>query len=164
MNILVAVATRHGATLAIAETVASTIGQTADADVDVVALDDVTSVDGYDAVVLGSAVYMGRWLGVARKFVDAHATELAARPVWLFSSGPIGDPPQPNDDPVGVPELMRVTHARGHQTFSGRLQRHGLHLAEKTVVRALHVPDGDFRDFDAVKVWATDIGHALATE
>lgn len=66
----------------------------------------MTGVGGYDAVVLGSAVYVGRWLEPARELVDAHAEELAARPTWLFSSGPIGDPPKPEaDDAVQIAEI-----------------------------------------------------------
>jgi len=54
----------------------------------------IQAVDGFDAVVLGSAVYAGHWLKPARELVDRSRDALAARPVWLFSSGPIGDPPQ----------------------------------------------------------------------
>jgi menaquinone-dependent protoporphyrinogen oxidase len=47
----------------------------------------------FDAVVLGSAVYAGRWLDPARQYAALYADVLRARPVWLFSSGPIGNPP-----------------------------------------------------------------------
>lgn len=161
LNVLVTVATKHGSTLEIAERIASTIAHAIDADVDVVEIDQLTSVDRYDAIVLGSAVYMGRWLSVARRFVDEHGDELTTRPVWLFSSGPIGEPPQPEEDPADVPELIRITRAREHRTFPGNLQRHGLGFAERAMVRALRAPDGDFRDFTAVAAWATDIATAL---
>jgi menaquinone-dependent protoporphyrinogen oxidase len=61
--------------------------------------EQVDEVEGYDAVVLGSAVYAGHRLKPARKLVDRCGAALAARPVWLFSSGPVGDPPKPEEDP-----------------------------------------------------------------
>jgi menaquinone-dependent protoporphyrinogen oxidase len=55
---------------------------------------DVGAIDGYDAVVLGSAVYLGNWMKPAKEFAVREAAALAAVPVWLFSSGPIGSPPE----------------------------------------------------------------------
>ena len=53
---------------------------------------DVASLDGYDAVIIGSAVYMGHWLDPAKDLVSRFGDALAGRLVWLFSSGPVGDP------------------------------------------------------------------------
>ena len=61
--------------------------------------EQVEGVNGYDAVVLGSAVYAGHWRKPARELVNRCGTALAERPVWLFSSGPIGEPPFPPDEP-----------------------------------------------------------------
>lgn len=134
LRVLVAVASRHGGTDGIARALAAAVQRTFDtsgveAEVDCTSLVDVPSVERYDAVVLGSAVYMGRWLSTARRFVDAHAAELAVRPTWLFSSGPIGSPQKPTDDAVDVAHLVDITRARAHETFPGRLQRNDLRLA-----------------------------------
>ena len=83
MKVLVAASSRHGATGEIADEVGRTLEERG-LDVQVASLDDVTDVSGFDAFVLGSAVYVGRWLGPARTFVEEHAGELAARPTWLF--------------------------------------------------------------------------------
>ena len=96
MRILVAVATRHGATREIAENIASAAASAlTDAGVwseaDVRDVGRVTSVDGFDAVVFGSAVYMGRWLEPATKFAEAFEENLRRVPVWVFSSGPVGE-------------------------------------------------------------------------
>src|SRR5205807_2446948 len=105
--------------------------------VDVRPAEHVTMVDGYDAVVLGSAVYAGHWLEPARRLVEDQAPALAQRPVWLFSSGPIGDPPKPTEDPVDVAALVEATGAREHRVFAGRLDRHHLGFAERAIALAL---------------------------
>jgi menaquinone-dependent protoporphyrinogen oxidase len=86
----------------------------------------------------------------------------APRPVWLFSSGPIGDPPQPDEEPVDAGDVARSTHARGHRLFAGRLDRHRLGFGEKAVVMALRAADGDFRDWDAIDTWAAQIAGELS--
>jgi menaquinone-dependent protoporphyrinogen oxidase len=125
------------------------------------AADEVDGVERFDAVVCGSAVYMGRWLPEATSFVTRNAGELAKRPVWLFSSGPIGEPPQPEGEPQGVAEMIERIHARGHRIFAGRLDPDRLGLREKVIVGMLRAPKGDFRDFPAVTAWAGEIADAL---
>jgi menaquinone-dependent protoporphyrinogen oxidase len=160
MRVLVTAASRHGATTGIAEAVAEALrggGLT----VDLVAPEDVNALEPYDAIVLGSGVYAGRWIDSARTFAERHADELVTRPVWLFSSGPIGDPPKPVEDPPEVAGLVERLAARGHRTFAGRLDREELGFLERTVTRALRAPDGDFRDWDAIRAWATEIASEL---
>jgi menaquinone-dependent protoporphyrinogen oxidase len=119
MRVLVAASSRHGATGEIASEIGRVLTEH-DLDVRIASLDDVADVHGFDAFVLGSAVYVGRWLGPARAFVDQHAGELAARPTWLFSSGPIGDPPKPvGDAAVNDDSLVEATGASEHRLFTG---------------------------------------------
>jgi menaquinone-dependent protoporphyrinogen oxidase len=79
----------------------------------VVSAEQVTTLAGFDTVVLGSAVYMGHWLAPARDLAERLAREAAGRPVWLFSSGPLGDPPKPAQDAVDVAPLLASTGAHG---------------------------------------------------
>ncbi len=161
MKVLVAASSRHGATGEIADEVGRTLEERG-LDVQVASLDDVTDVSGFDAFVLGSAVYVGRWLGPARTFVEEHAGELAARPTWLFSSGPIGDPPKPDADAaVSVDGLVEATGALEHRLFTGRLDRSRLGLGERAVVRVVGAAEGDYRDWDDVRQWAASIADAL---
>ena len=162
MKILVSAASRHGSTAEIAARIAGTLrtGLPGGTVVDVVPCADVGDVTPYDAFVLGSSVYMGRWLEDARALAERIATE-PPRPVWLFSSGPIGDPAKPAEEPGGVGDLAKSVNARDHRLFAGRLDRNQLGFAEKTVVRALRVPQGDFRDWDAITTWATHIAAEL---
>jgi menaquinone-dependent protoporphyrinogen oxidase len=134
----------------------------ADAHVDVRSVETVTMLDSYGAVVLGSAVYMGRWLKSARTFAHANATQLAEIPVWLFSSGPVGDPPKPDTDPSDLGPIMDLVHAQEHRRFTGKLDRRRLGFAERAVVSATKAPDGDFRDWLAIEVWAAEIAAILA--
>jgi menaquinone-dependent protoporphyrinogen oxidase len=81
--------------------------------------------------------------------------------VWLFSSGPVGDPPKPEEDPVDVAEVLAATRAREHRVFAGKLVRKQLAFPERAIVTALRVPDGDFRDWAAITGWAGAIATAL---
>ena len=96
MKVLVTVGSKHGATDEIGAAVRNALS---DAGVEAVHVppDEVGSLEGYDAVVVGSGVYAGRWVESARRFVDGHADELRTKPVWIFSSGPLGEPPKPDD-------------------------------------------------------------------
>jgi menaquinone-dependent protoporphyrinogen oxidase len=161
MTVLVAVASRHGSTEEIAHAIGTSL-QERGLDAVVVRADEVENVVGYEAVVLGSAVYAGRWLEPARSLVYEHVSELAALPTWLFSSGPIGAPPKPEaEEAVHIDKLMVLTHARGHRIFAGQLVRSRLSFAERAVTRAFHAPEGDFRDWEEIDAWAGEIAEAL---
>src|SRR5919106_1163682 len=98
MDVLVAVASRHNSTREVAQAIADELSRVG-LRVDLVAASDVEALEAYDAVVLGSAVYMGDWLPGARRFVTRHRTRLATVPLWLFSSGPLGrEDPKPHGD------------------------------------------------------------------
>jgi menaquinone-dependent protoporphyrinogen oxidase len=87
MRVLVAYASRQGSTAEIAARIADRIRDTG-IDTDCVAAGSGPLVSTYDAFVVGSAVYIGKWEKDARAFVEAHAEALATHPTWLFSSGP----------------------------------------------------------------------------
>jgi menaquinone-dependent protoporphyrinogen oxidase len=167
MRVLVTAASRHGATEDIAERIAHVL---VDAwpgaekpTVDVVPVAELDIIDEYDALLLGSAVYMGKWMRSARQFAAANADDLSRRPVWLFSSGPVGDPLQPVDEPTGDQELVRLTGARGYASFAGRLRMAELGLGERATVRLAHVAEGDFRDWGEIDTWASSVAEELAT-
>jgi menaquinone-dependent protoporphyrinogen oxidase len=163
MRVLIATASKHGATSEIGDTIAEVLGNQG-FDVTTKTPEEVGSVDTFDAVILGSAVYAGRWMRPARELVDRLAPDLAQGPVWLFSSGPLGTPPEPGWDPVDVAEIKDVTAARSHRLFMGKLDWSTLDFAEKAIAAALQSPSGDFRDWDAVTEWAREIGERLETE
>ena len=161
MRVLVAVASRHGATQDIAATIAAVLRDTG-IEAELPNVEDVRDVAGFDAVVLGSAIYMGNGLPEARAFVEQHQHALSMLPLWLFSSGPLGaGDPQPQGDPVGAMKIVAVTHPREHHIFAGRLDKTSLGLRERLATRVVHAPEGDFRDWDAIRNWAGEIAASL---
>ncbi len=161
MNVLLAVATKHGATHGIADAISEELAR-----LGIVAtvrnLESVADLDGYDAAILGSAIYMGQWMPSAHRFVDEHEAALKAMPVWLFSSGALGtDAPVPARPPVALNRMAERIDAREYRMFAGRLDNEDLSLGERIVTRAVHAPEGDFRDWDAIRAWARDIADNL---
>jgi menaquinone-dependent protoporphyrinogen oxidase len=162
IRVLVTAASRHHGTVEIAEAIGSGLNDRGIVSV-AVPVEQVTTLHGYSSVVLGSGIYAGRWLGEARRFAQIHASELCSMPVWLFSSGPVGavDHPIPPGTPADVSVLMRLTGAIGHRTFGGRLDMRRLHFAERALVRMIHAPEGDNRDWDAIDGFAGEIADEL---
>ena len=161
MSVLVAHASKYGSTQEIAEAIGREL-QRHGLESDVLSVSEVEDVQDYNAVVLGSAIYMGRWLGSAREFVTQNAGELAARPTWLFSSGPIGEPLRPaGDHAVQIDEIVEETQARDHRIFPGRLDKSRLGGCERALVLALGVKEGDYRNESAVSAWAQKIAAVL---
>lgn len=161
MRVLVSVASRHGATREMGDVVAQVL-RDAGHDVEQVDPDEVERVDAFDAVVLGSAVYVGRLALGLRDLVDRQAGQLRARPVWLFWSGPIGDPPVPATVPDDVTEIAQAVEARDVAVFPGRLERSELNISERALVALVRAEPGDFRDLDAVGTWAQSVARDLA--
>jgi menaquinone-dependent protoporphyrinogen oxidase len=165
-RVLVVVATKHGATRGIAEAIVRDLAESpAGREMGLTAVLQEAEHDPgpapFDAVIVGSAVYVGRWREPARDWVSAHTAVLRERPVWLFSSGPIGAPPFPPDEPHDVHPLAQLIGARGHRGFPGRLDKDLLSVGERAMVTAMRAPLGDFRDWDAVRAWAGEVAAEL---
>lgn len=163
MRVVIAVASRHGATRELAQWIAKSLLDTfarsgTNATVDVRNAEDVDSIAEYDAAIIGSGVYMGRWLRDARELVAREQEALESRPVWLFSSGPIGA----SGSSATKSSLDTVPWAVEHHTFGGKLDRSTLSTRERLVVRLIRAHDGDDRSHADVETWARAIGTHLA--
>jgi len=156
MRILVAAASKHGSTAEIATALAAAMRHRG-AQVDVVPPEQVGSVDEYNAVVVGSAVYRFRWLRAARAFVRAHEESLRHRDVFLFSSVPVTKGIRAAHNSYGVASVEIRTGARGHRMLAGKLDPSRLGVGERAIARMCGVRAGDFRDWDAIGSWATEI-------
>ena len=163
-KVLVAYASKQGATAEIAEKI-SDVFREAGLVADVFPASQVRDPGTYDAIVLGSAVYYGRWQKDAVNFLKRNEKVLANLPVWFFSSGPAGE-----GDPVELLEGWRFPllqqdladriQPRGTIVFHGVLDETKLNFFEKNILNKLESPVGDFRDWDAIIGW----GQAIAAE
>lgn len=175
MDVLVAYATRHGATRGIAERIAARLNAAADLAAVVMPIDEVDDVEQYGAVVVGGATYMFQWARTATRFVRRHQEELARRPVWLFSSGPLGTDLVDEDGtdvrkaarPREFDELHELVEPEDEAVFFGAYDPDAppIGLAER-IVRRLPaareaLPAGDFRDWPRIDAWAYGIAARL---
>jgi menaquinone-dependent protoporphyrinogen oxidase len=117
---------------------------------------DVDDIGDYDAVVLGGALYNGRWHPDASWFVERNLEDLRQRPVWFFSSGPLDDSARDGAmAPVDqVQDLARRADIRGHMTFGGVLEKRPSRFL--SALLAWGKP-GDFRDREHVEEWVERI-------
>ncbi len=159
MHVLVTAASRYEATAELARAIARTL-ESRGLDVTTRPPDDVSDLTGFDAVVLGSAVYAGRWLEEARRFGEQFVEALIERDVWVFSSGPVGDRVDV-DQPIDAIELAAAIGAHDLALFGGRVERVRLNRAERTILRLMRVRDSDDRDWDQVGAWAETIADSL---
>jgi menaquinone-dependent protoporphyrinogen oxidase len=158
--ILVAYASKHGATAEIADRIAGRLSERGH-DARARSVDRIDELGRPEAVVLGSAVYAGSWRKEAVGFVHRHASELSTIPVWVFSSGPLGDHiVDEQEQPRQLEEIRRAIAPREHRTFFGKLDMSALSFGERMIVKAVKAPAGDFRDWDEIDAWADaiDIG------
>ena len=162
-HILVSAGSKHGSTAEIAEKIAAVLSDRGH-DVDIEIPDQVTELSGYDAVVLGSAVYAGHWVAGAKDLADRIAQSSPHPETWIFSSGPVGDPPMPEEDPVDVAPILEATSAREHRVFSGKIDKSKLSFGEKAILVAVRAAVGDFRDWNEIESWANEIADQLVRE
>lgn len=168
-NILVAFATKHNATAEIANALGDVLRQTDTFQVDIRPVETVEDITAYDAVVLGSAVYAGQWQSSAADFLKHHEQRLAQRPVWLFSSGPTGEgDPRTLMKGWTFPEALQPVadyiKPRDIALFHGKLDPRDLNFLERGIVKMVHAPTGDFRDWNVIREWASRIAQTLLEE
>lgn len=165
ITVLVAYASKYGATAEIAEKIGQLLRQE-DLQADVLPVNRVGNLTQYKAVIIGSAVYIGKWRKEAAKFLRTNEKLLAERFVWLFSSGPTGE-----GDPVelmkgwrfpeGLRPIIDRIQPRDIAIFHGMLDIKKLNFLEKFAIKNVKSPVGDFRDWDAITSWTTAIADEL---
>ncbi|MEA2631669.1 MAG: menaquinone-dependent protoporphyrinogen oxidase [Chloroflexota bacterium] len=160
MRVLVTAASRHGGTVEVAHAIAMALEQ-ADITVDERRPEAVGHLNAYDGVVLGSAIYAGHWLKAATELVERTSSRMRTLPVWLFSTGPIGDPLKPEGSPPDITTISEQSGARDHRIFGGRLDKGQLGLGEKVLVRMVGATEGDYRQWDEINAWAMEIAASL---
>jgi menaquinone-dependent protoporphyrinogen oxidase len=160
MRVLITWGSKRGGTAGIAGTLAEAIRR------DGIEVDAIPAAQaaphGYDAVIVGGALYMQRWHRAARRFVRRHARELSTVPTWFFSSGPLDDSAERSSiEPVPqVAALMARVGARDHVTFGGRLA-HDARGFPASAMAKKH--SGDWRNPERIRAWGDEIASALPT-
>jgi menaquinone-dependent protoporphyrinogen oxidase len=168
-NILVTYASKYGATKEIADKISQALLKSG-MQAEVLPAGAVKDLTGYQAVVLGSAIYIGKWPKEAVKFLRENEKILAERPVWLFSSGPTGE-----GDPLALAggqrlpnsllPLVNRIHPRDIVVFHGFNNPSRLNFIEKWALKSIvKKPLGDFRDWNAIAKWADGITSSLKEE
>jgi len=167
-KVLVAYASKYGATKEIAEKIGQVLKE-AGHSVDVLPVDKAANLEPYGAVVLGSAVYIGGWRKGAARFLRANEKALAEKKVWLFSSGPTG-----RGDPIELVKGWRFPKALQHiadrvqpvdiALFQGAVFAEKLSAIGRWMIKNVKAPLGDFRDWDAITVWAGTIAAKLKNQ
>jgi len=164
-QILVAYATKYGATAEIAQKISDALNK-AGLKTGLRNVKDIRNIEGYQAVVLGSGFYIGRWRREAARFLKKNEKSLAAVPVWLFSSGPTG-----KDDaekiaegwcfPKGLQRVADRIRVRDKALFHGSIDMSKLSAIEKWMIGKVGAPVGDFRNWKAITAWAEAIAKEL---
>jgi menaquinone-dependent protoporphyrinogen oxidase len=159
MRVLVTYGSKRGGTAGLAEMLGAALAAQ-DLRVDVQPAKEAMGVEGYDAVIVGGALYAGRWHRDARRFIKRHAKVLQSLPVWLFSSGPLDDSAARNELPpvAQVERLMNWIGAWGHKTFGGRLLPDAKGFIASMMAKHR---SGDWRDPQLIRAWAEEIAEAL---
>ena len=160
MKVLVAIASRHGSTVGIGEAIAAEL-RVQGFEVDRHFVDEAEEIEGYDAVIVGSAVYTGNWLPAGRRFVETRSSELRTRPVWAFSTGPLSPDAPLQGGRIAVDGVLASAGAREHRVFAGALDMNKLGFSERTAARAVNATPGDYRDWPAIREWARSIAAEL---
>jgi menaquinone-dependent protoporphyrinogen oxidase len=165
IQVLVAYATKYGATAGIAEKIGQVLRETG-LRADVLPVDRVDDLTPYQAVVLGSAVYLGRWRKGAVKFLQSNEKALTERKVWLFSSGPTGEGDREafmkgRHFPEALQPIADRIHPCDITVFHGLVDLEKLNPLEKRMIKTTETPLGDFRDWEVITSWATAIADVL---
>lgn len=165
MKVLVTYDSKYGATEEIAAHIAKIL--TAESvDACLLPVSAVDSIDKYDAVIAGSAVYIGRWRKNAKKFVTDHIAALEKKRVWIFSSGPTGEGIavellQGWRYPENLKDSIEKIQPEGIEVFHGAVTLEKLGFIDKWLATKVKSPVGDYRDFDLIKKFAQNIVSSL---
>ena len=157
-RILVAYATRKGSTAEIARAIGKEL-QSAGHNADVSAMKTINSLEGYDAVIIGAPVYMGKVIDV-KKFVDKHRDALSTVRVAAFAVGvaPTADDKKAVEDCIDTLHVaLEPLQPVASTMFAGKLDPGNLSFFEKRIWRMVKGPEGDFRDWDTITAWAREV-------
>lgn len=158
-RVLIVYGSERGGTAEIANAIGATL-LAEHFDVDIANARETKRIDDYHAVIIGGALYMGRWQRDARRFVKRHAAALRERTVYMFSSGPLDRSAGAHEvpPPPSVAALVRAAGARSHAMFGGRLARDAKGFVASRMAKTLA---GDWRSWDDIRAWTRELARSL---
>ncbi len=163
-RILVAYATRYGSTRGVAETIGDELQKAGEA-VDVRPITGVADLSPYRAAIIGSPIYMGKWLPESQTFIEKNQQHLKKIPVAYFAVG--------FTVKEGTPGIIRKAEASMDQVrlivnpvevgiFPGKLDTARLSIADRAIITLIRAKTGDFRDPGAARTWARMVQKKIA--
>jgi menaquinone-dependent protoporphyrinogen oxidase len=168
-KVLVTYASKHHSTAEIAAAISTVLRRFDKLQLDLMNIETVQTITPYDVIVLGSAVYAGQWQPAAAEFLKRYEQELTQKSVWLFSSGPTGEGDPKTmlkgwEFPEGLRPVIERIRPQDTAVFHGKLDPASLNILERLVVKGVHAPTGDFRDWNMIRDWALGIAQALVPD
>jgi menaquinone-dependent protoporphyrinogen oxidase len=163
-KILVAYATRYGSTMEVAEAIGDELRK-AGMEVDVISVAKVKNLAEYRAAVIGSPIYMGKWLADAQVFVERHQAILRTMPIAYFTVGlspQEGTEEQRTQAAASMQQVKELVPPVTTGLFTGKLNRRSLSFADQAIVTIVRAREGDFRDWNAIRSWARDLKKSIA--
>jgi menaquinone-dependent protoporphyrinogen oxidase len=165
-SVLVAYATRYGSTQEVAEAVAATL-RTRGLEVHLRPAREVRSLEGYSAVVLGTAIYIFCLRKDARRFLTRHREALSMRPIAIFALGPFNNDEKERQ---GVRAQLDKELAMfpwftpvAQEIFGGKFDPAKLRFPYNLVPHLRRLPASDIRDWTAIRAWASDLAEKFKT-
>lgn len=162
-KVLVAYASRCGSTAEIAQAVGQALCE-AGAAVDVRPIKEVAELQPYRAAVVGSAIRMGQWLPEAKQFVETHQTVLRGMPVGYFlACMTLYEDTAENRQTVAayLDPIREMVEPVAEGRFAGAMTNSKLSMVTRLMMKAMSVPEGDYRDWDAIRAWGTELYTSL---
>lgn len=156
VSVLVCYASRYGSTREIADCISEEL-RAMGIQVDCIPAGRDADPEGYDGVVLGSPLYMGKWLAEARELVSRERIALGRVPVAVFSVGySLRDRSEQalRSADAALSDVRLYINPRESAFFPGKVRSHGVSLTDKAILTLAGVAEGDFRDMEMVRSWA----------
>ncbi|MDV2482661.1 flavodoxin [Methanoculleus sp. Wushi-C6] len=163
-RILVAYATRYGSTAEVAEAIGDELRKAGDA-VDVRPVTEVDDLSPYRAAVIGSPIYMGKWLPESQVFIERNQQRLREMPVAYFAAGLTIEEDKPEylrKAEASMDQVRMLVKPADVGLFRGKIETDGLSFTDRTIVKLIRAKTGDYRNWSAVRAWAQAVRGKIA--
>ena len=166
---LVAYASKYGSTGGVADAIGKALCSKG-ATVDVLLMKNAVNLSSYQGVIVGSAIYMGKWLPEAVDFVKKNVEVLRQIPVAYFLVCMTLCKPTEENRAKVLAYLDPVLKAQGEikpvaiGAFAGALDYNNLSWLNKKILKSKGTQEGDFRDWKAIRTWAEESAFTKSTQ